>query len=285
MIHRALIQNMYLQMQSSFLEEEGSGRLGPRDGFGEQMEELLNYFLMFTENLNLTVQYVVDQLGQDPETGEVGGAYVLQMPNRDPGPGGSPVDVQGSSSVNIGPPSNLLSSSRDLNSPRSPGQALRSQEDPTIWAQRFVKALRSCQFLFQDKFIKSLLHSEKDLGNKLKFLERVHQAINPHNYEFLRKICWHISKIYYEKATQSQQGGDLSRAQRENEAAALFLRRYEEHTKQIEQNFILMEAQFLANDAISEATEVEKHGVRIENLQEVNHFLLYERAKKRQEQK
>ena len=83
---------------------------------------------------------------------------------------------------------------------------------------------------FQDKFIKSLLQSERDLGNKLKFLDNVYKAINPYNYEFLRKISWYMSKTYYKKAVQSQNRLDLRGAEHENEAAALFLRRYEEHT-------------------------------------------------------
>lgn len=84
------------------------------------MKELLNYFLMFTDNLNLSLQFVVDQLGIDPGTGEIGGfkrqqdlrmrrqigqsskikaeserykKFPMQTIN-DPGPGGSPVIVQ-----------------------------------------------------------------------------------------------------------------------------------------------------------------------------------------------
>ena len=168
-ILRALIQNMYIQMQNSFLEEQkGQELLGQREGSSEgtgtkkdkQMAELLHYFLMFTENLNLTVRFVVDQLGKDLQTGEVGGASKKEdlrwrkphvkgsrskaesqrfkkfpMPNiNDPGPGGSPVEVQESSSLHVGHPSHLLSSSRDRTSPKSPGQGLTPQEESAVWA-------------------------------------------------------------------------------------------------------------------------------------------------------
>ena len=36
------------------------------------MRELLDYFLSFTENLNLNLLYIIDQLGQDPVTKEIG---------------------------------------------------------------------------------------------------------------------------------------------------------------------------------------------------------------------
>ena len=68
------------------------------------------------------------------------------------------------------------------------------------WAKRYIEALKSCQFLFQDKFIKSLLQNEKDFRNKLDFLKTIYTAINPYNYEYLRKISWYISKTYYKKA-------------------------------------------------------------------------------------
>ena len=61
------------------------------------MKELLDYFLSFTENLNLNLLYVVDQLGQDPITKEIGINYKNKngiMENshlsNDAGPGGSP---------------------------------------------------------------------------------------------------------------------------------------------------------------------------------------------------
>lgn len=74
------------------------------------------------------------------------------------------------------------------------------KEPPPVWAKRYIEALQACQFLFQDKFIKSLLQIEKDFLRKLDFLKRIYSEINPYNFEYLRKISWHISKIYYKKA-------------------------------------------------------------------------------------
>lgn len=41
----------------------------------EQMRELLEYFLSFTENLNLNIQFIVEQLGYDPNSKEIGAKY------------------------------------------------------------------------------------------------------------------------------------------------------------------------------------------------------------------
>lgn len=61
------------------------------------MKELLEYFICFTENLNLNLLYVVDQLGQDPITKEIGINFKNKNSNldnspisNDAGPGGSP---------------------------------------------------------------------------------------------------------------------------------------------------------------------------------------------------
>lgn len=87
-----------------------------------------------------------------------------------------------------------------------------------------------------------------------------------------------MSKTYYKKAVQSQSGVDLTSSEQENESAALFLRRYEEYTKKIEQSAILAEARFLASDPLSEVAEdeVEKHRVRIENLQNIIAYLRHQ---------
>ena len=37
-----------------------------------QMAEILSYFMMFIENLNLTLQFVVEKLGIDSKSGEIG---------------------------------------------------------------------------------------------------------------------------------------------------------------------------------------------------------------------
>ena len=78
------------------------------------MKELLEYFLSFTENLNLNIQFVVEQLGKDAVTKEVGGKFRSMHANvptasktnsmhnealagmgSDGGPGGSPQTILG----------------------------------------------------------------------------------------------------------------------------------------------------------------------------------------------
>ena len=41
----------------------------------DQMRELLEYFLNFTENLNLNIQFIVEQLGCDANSKEVGAKF------------------------------------------------------------------------------------------------------------------------------------------------------------------------------------------------------------------
>lgn len=47
----------------------------------EQMRELLEYFLSFTENLNLNIQFIVEQLGYDANSKEIGAKYKNMMNN------------------------------------------------------------------------------------------------------------------------------------------------------------------------------------------------------------
>lgn len=95
------------------------------------MRELLEYFLYFTENLNLNTQLIVEQLGVDPMTKEIGKNYISQRSiNRastnsnslnqnfgvggDAGPGGSPHTFLGLHSFK-----NTESMSQSLNQPVS----------------------------------------------------------------------------------------------------------------------------------------------------------------------
>ena len=41
------------------------------------MQELLGYFLSYNENLNLSLQFIVEQMGKDSTTGEVGAKYKI----------------------------------------------------------------------------------------------------------------------------------------------------------------------------------------------------------------
>ena len=75
--------------------------------------------------------------------------------------------------------------------------------------QRFCEILQSCQFIFQDKFIKNVLSNEINLTNKIKFLEMIYSSINENNYDFLRKTCFYLAKIYYKKSTLSQNESNI----------------------------------------------------------------------------
>ena len=60
--YRALIQNMYIQMQNNLDGHFNMDQLNNEQqaSTDELMKELLDYFLCFTENLNLNLLYIID---------------------------------------------------------------------------------------------------------------------------------------------------------------------------------------------------------------------------------
>ena len=60
--YRALIQNMYIQMQNNLDGHFNMDQLNNEQQVStdELMKELLDYFLCFTENLNLNLLYIID---------------------------------------------------------------------------------------------------------------------------------------------------------------------------------------------------------------------------------
>lgn len=108
------------------------------------MKELLDYFLSFTENLNLNLLYIIDQLGQDPITKEIGTNFKNKSYNlehspltNDAGPGGSPHTFQGVSSFH-----HTDSMSQSIN------QMPEMLKLKMLNGQRFCEILQSCQFIF-----------------------------------------------------------------------------------------------------------------------------------------
>jgi len=114
--------------------------------------------------------------------------------------------------------------------------------------KRFCEILQSCQFIFQDKFIKNILSNEINLTKKIKFLEQIYQSINENNYDFLRKTTFYLAKTYYKKSSLSQNEKNIQASLHENQLAFLYLQKYMQFTQKIEENYILTEAAFLAND-------------------------------------
>jgi len=85
--------------------------------------------------------------------------------------------------------------------------------------------------------------------SKIKVLESIFFKVNIHNYEFLRMLSWHISKYYYKKAIEDEtQKNDAQLAAVDNHKSLQYFLRYVELTKQIQQNKILSNANFLYLD-------------------------------------
>ena len=87
--------------------------------------------------------------------------------------------------------------------------------DHTEFSTRLVEILQQSQFLFQDNFLKNLIEPLQGLDRKIEFLEVLENHLFDVNFDFIRKITWILSKLYYKKSIESQSLGTRDLAFRE----------------------------------------------------------------------
>ena len=67
---------------------------------------------------------------------------------------------------------------------------------PTSVENRFIEIIQASEFLFHDNFLKNLTVNLQSFKQKINFFEKLLVNINLGNFDFIRKLCWILSKLY-----------------------------------------------------------------------------------------
>ena len=178
---RALIQNIYIQMQQNLEKSTGN--------YKNDLEMVTELILDFVENSNLSLMYISDKLtaeemsrrGRQVNDQSQYDQVDQNMMFNDPGSGGSPNTKSISMKSSI-EPSVFSNSHLSYSIPPVKKQPLISfsqqninEQDgtpqftynQTTSEQRYVEIVESCKFLVQDKFLKNLISPEPSLTKKI----------------------------------------------------------------------------------------------------------------------